>query len=256
MKNHTPAVALQHSLYTSRNPTRRYLHCRRRDWVLKQLEACGPTALALELGPGSGVYLPSLAALSETTLALDYDGAQLRAARATVRDLGATKLAYLQGDLRKLPIADESVDLLLLSEVIEHVRGSALLLSALGKLLKPGGKLILTTPQPFSPLELLGRIAFLPGMLQLLRFIYREPIEPTGHINVLRRRCLEQQLFAAGFRILKRDTLGLYLPVVAEFGGKRGQRFLARVESLLQRTPLRCLLWTQCYVLEVGHKSE
>src|SRR5882724_12373918 len=60
-------LALQRALYESRNPTRRWLHCTRRDWIagrLTRLAADGRRA-ALEVGPGSGVYVPLLARLFE-----------------------------------------------------------------------------------------------------------------------------------------------------------------------------------------------
>ena len=71
------------------------------------------------------------------------------------------------------------------AEVIEHIADAHAALCGLEKLLKPGGTLILSTPQRYSPLELCAKIAFLPGFIQLVRLIYREPILETGHIKVL-----------------------------------------------------------------------
>ncbi|MFK7830131.1 MAG: class I SAM-dependent methyltransferase [Congregibacter sp.] len=257
MSQREAAVALQHTLYQSRNPTRRYLHCARRDWVRARLGDCGAHALAMELGPGSGVYLPTLAAGAQQVVALDVDAAQLSAARQALPDLaGRCSVHFLQADLCALPIASGSVDVLLCSEVIEHVEYSAQLLASCESLLAEDGIFILTTPQPLSPIELLSRIAFLPGILQLLRRVYREPIEPTGHINVLGQAELEQQIRHAGLRVVERDTLGFYLPLIGEFGGKPGQRLLAVLERLLCRSPLRFLLWTQCYVLRKADGTE
>ncbi len=53
-------VALQDTLYDSRNPTRRWLHRSRRAYIEEAIEAAGPGQSALEVGPGSGVYLPAL----------------------------------------------------------------------------------------------------------------------------------------------------------------------------------------------------
>lgn len=252
MSDPAALVALQRALYASRNPTRRYLHCARRDWIYAQLQRCERTSLALEVGPGSGVYLPMLAEVADTVLAVDQQAAYLLAARqqlATDVDAAGDGIAYVQADLRAMPIAPGSIDILLCSEVLEHIPDSAQLLLAMAKLLTPEGRLVLTTPQPFSPLELLGKIAFLPGLLQLLRWIYREPIEPTGHINLLRRKALQAQFARAGLAVEGDELLGLYLPLVGEFGGVRGQRLLAWLEPRIRATPLRFLLWTQCYVL-------
>ena len=254
MKYAARLVALQRSLYESSNPTRRYLHCVRRDWIHEQISALSeekPAALAVEIGPGSGVHLPPLAGAAEQVLALDVEHAYLRA--ASERYAGEQcrdRLYFAEGDLRCAPLRAASVDLLLCSEVLEHVVDTPAMLRGIAELLDAGGHAIVTTPQPFSPVEVLGKIAFLPGVLQLVRLLYREPVEPTGHINVMGRRKLEAQFAAAGLTILRRETLGFYLPVIAEFGGRRGQRLLAWLESLLRGGQLRALLWTQCYVLK------
>jgi 2-polyprenyl-3-methyl-5-hydroxy-6-metoxy-1,4-benzoquinol methylase len=252
-------IALQKTLYASRNPTRRYLHCARRDWVQAQIGRLGhqsDIATALELGPGSGVYLPDLARTAERVIALDVEPSYLEAAQSLLggEDLCA-RIDYVQGDLTQHLLADQSVDLLLCSEVIEHVADSTSLLHAMAAVLAPGGKLILTTPQPYSPVEMLGKIAFLPGVVQLLRWIYREPIEPTGHINLLTRKDLEAQCAGAGLCVLEREVLGFYLPVIGEFAGEPGQRLLAAMERVLRGTWLEGLLWTQCYVLQRGNQA-
>lgn len=251
-------VALQKTLYASRNPTRRYLHCARRDWVQAQIGRLGhqsDIATALELGPGSGVYLPDLARTAERVIALDVEPSYLEAAQSLLGGEGlSARIDYVQGDLTQHLLADQSVDLLLCSEVIEHVADSTSLLHAMAAVLAPGGKLILTTPQPYSPVEMLGKIAFLPGVVQLLRWIYREAIEPTGHINLLTRQELEAQCAGAGLRVLEREVLGFYLPVIGEFAGEPGQRLLAAMERVLRGTWLEGLLWTQCYVLQRGNQ--
>lgn len=253
MNNAARLVALQRSLYESSNPTRRYLHCARRDWIHTQISAladAGSVALALEVGPGSGVHLPALAGAAGQVLALDVECAYLRAARERFASEPGSGLSFAQGDLCRAPLPSASVDLLLCCEVLEHVADSRAMLAAIARLLAPGGRAIVTTPQPFSPVEVLGKIAFLPGFLQLTRWLYREPVEPTGHINVMGRRVLEAQFAAAGLEVVRRETLGFYLPVIAEFGGRAGQRLLAWLDAALRRGPLRSLLWTQCYVLE------
>jgi 2-polyprenyl-3-methyl-5-hydroxy-6-metoxy-1,4-benzoquinol methylase len=244
-------VALQRTLYQSRNPTRRYLHCLRREWVQQQIAATGDVALALEVGPGSGVYLPALASRAAQVVAIDREPAYLTAARDWLRDKpAAQRVCVVEADVCASPLPAGSVDLLLCSEVLEHVSDSPGMLQALAALLKPDGRMLLTTPQPASPLEVLGKVAFLPPILPLLRWVYREPVEPTGHINLMGRRELEAQIHAAGLRICEREVFGLYLPLIAEFGGRPGQRLLEWLDRRLRGSVLQCLLWTQCYRLE------
>ncbi|GAB5413767.1 MAG: hypothetical protein Cons2KO_13700 [Congregibacter sp.] len=256
-------VALQQTLYRSRNATRRYLHATRRAWVEEQIARAstangGASNFALELGPGSGIYLSALGQVAQTVLAVDIDFDMLHAAREAVDDPqisgsgreGFSTTGFIAADICRSPLADASIDLILCSEVIEHVEDSEAVLTAMVRLLKPDGRLILTTPQPLSPLEILGKVAFLPGIIHLLRALYREPIEPTGHINVLSRRALEQQMRRAGLCVEQRASCGFYLPIIAEFGGSAGANFLRWCDRHLRNSPLSPLQWTQCYVLK------
>ena len=84
--------------------------------------------------------------------------------------------------------------MVLCSEVVEHIPDSAAALRAMHALLRPGGLLVLSTPQRHSPLEVAGRVAFLPGIVTLVRAVYREPILATGHINLLTAREARLQL--------------------------------------------------------------
>src|SRR5260370_16627705 len=70
-------LALQRALYESRNPTRRWLHCTRRDWITERLTrlAAGRRGVALEVGPGSGVYVPLLPRLFDRVTVSDVHDA-------------------------------------------------------------------------------------------------------------------------------------------------------------------------------------
>ena len=236
----TPAaelLALQDTLYASRNPTRRWLHAARRAWIedaLRRAAASGART-AIEVGPGSGVYLPLMVELFASVTATDVEEAFL----ARAREMDGVRA--LRDDVTRSALAEASFDVVLCSEVIEHVPDPAPALRGLRRLLAPGGTLILSTPLRWSPLELLGRVAFLPGIVQVVRLVYREPILPTGHVGLLSERALRRELAAAGLRVRRAAKTGLYLPLVAEAGGERGRRALERL-SLRGR-----LLWTQLY---------
>ncbi|HEX2084318.1 MAG TPA: class I SAM-dependent methyltransferase [Solirubrobacteraceae bacterium] len=239
----TPAaelLALQDTLYASRNPTRRWLHAERRAWIEAALGrlAAGGARRAIEVGPGSGVYLPLMVELFASVTAVDVEEAFL----ARAREVEGVRV--VRDDVTRSALPAGSFDVVLCSEVIEHLRDPRPALLGLRRLLAPGGRLVISTPLRRSPLELLGRVAFLPGVVRAVRAVYREPILPTGHVGLLSARALRRELAAAGFRVLEEGRTGLYLPVVAELGGERGQRLLARLAR-----PGR-LLWTQLYVCD------
>src|SRR6266481_1664699 len=76
-------LALLETLYSSRNPTRRWLHCTRRDWIIAKLRECARIrpGRALEVGFGAGVYLPALCESYREVVATDLDQAHLNHAR-------------------------------------------------------------------------------------------------------------------------------------------------------------------------------
>ena len=121
-------------------------------------------------------------------------------------------------------------------------------LAGIRRVLKPGGRLVLSTPQRWSTLEVCARIAFLPGVIRLVRLVYREPVLEAGHINLLTEREARRQIAAAGFAVDAHAKTGLYLPVLAEAGGEPVRRLEAWLARHLHPGPLDFLLWTQCYV--------
>lgn len=244
-------VALQETLYDSKNPTRTWLHTSRRDWITNALVSCSAGRAvnrALEVGPGSGLYLPLLSQLSKSVIASDIEQEYLEHAAEVVGDL--QNVECRTDDITETGLTPGVFDLMLCTEVIEHIADSPAALAGLRRLLSPDGRLVLSTPQRYSPLEICSKVAFLPGIIDIVRLIYREPIIPTGHINLLTEQELKRQLDAAGFTILEEYKCGMYLPVVAEALGQLGLRFEQWLEKKLRGGRLDFLLWTQCYVLK------
>lgn len=248
MASESELVALQETLYRSCNPTRRWLHCARRDWIIEALRRHAPanSARALEVGPGSCIYLPVLARLFNEVVATDIEAAFLKHAAPLRHRLPNLQLALDNICDSALPPA--SFDLILCTEVVEHIADSAAALRGMRRLLKPGGVLVLSTPQRYSPLEQAARIAFLPGVIALVRRIYQEPVLETGHINLMTARTVQRQLRDARFAVREQHQSGMYLPLLAEFGGATALRFEQWLERKLRGTVAGGLLWTQFYI--------
>jgi SAM-dependent methyltransferase len=242
-------LALQETLYTSRNPTRRWLHCTRRDRIeadLRSVAQATARGRALEVGPGSGVYLALLAQLFDEVVAVDIEETFLDNARTLASQV--TNLTVVADDITCTRLPAHSFDVVLCSEVIEHIADSRAALRGMHDLLRPGGLLVLSTPQRHSPLELVGRVAFLPGVITIVRSVYKEPILATGHINLLTPRQAREQLDEAGFEVIDSGQSGVYLPLVAEFTGRLGLKLERRLERKIAGGRLSALLWVQYYV--------
>lgn len=238
-------VAFQRQLYDDPNPTRRGLHRKRREWVLgAALAHSEPGDRILEVGVGCGVFTQALSEASRRVSAVDINPAFLDnvAALDTVE-------TYLKDATHPLDLGAH--DLAICSEVLEHVppdRSQAMLDSLFGAL-KPGGRLILTTPQRYSTVELVARLFKYPVVLALARKLYGSA-EELGHINLLTAGALHEQLRTAGFSVERQKRFGFYLPAIAEFGGSPGAALLRLLERLLGALPvMRGLLWTQGWVL-------
>jgi SAM-dependent methyltransferase len=238
-------LAFQAALYTHPNPTRRGLHQRRRAWVEQRLSLLvGSESLALEVGVGCGVFVRYLADRAARVHAVDINQAFLDGVA------GIRQVHTLNADATRA-LAIEAVDVALCTEVLEHVpRDRSLpMLQSLRAALKPGGYLVLTTPQRYGTVELVARLFRFPSVLALARRLYGTA-EELGHINLLTAGQLRDQLARAGFEMIEQERFGFYIPLVAEFGGRPGWALLSAAEKLLRPVPvLRGLLWTQAYLL-------
>jgi 2-polyprenyl-3-methyl-5-hydroxy-6-metoxy-1,4-benzoquinol methylase len=242
------SVAAQAALYSSKNPTRRWLHSARKAWVLNAVRnhASVDRSRALEIGPGAGIYLPSLVSSWERVTAFDRELAFLKHAKGQVRE---ANLELVVGDIAQSGLRTGGFQLIICSEVIEHVPDPVSALHELHRLLATRGVLILTTPQRFSSLEQLSRIAYLPGVIRLARWVYGEPIWDDGHISLMTEAELRRLFIEVGLEVLEEHMMGAYIPLVAEFGGALGVRVAKTLERRMQSGVLDWLLWTQCYVL-------
>jgi SAM-dependent methyltransferase len=248
MRGESTLLQLQDTLYRSRNPTRRWIHTRRREVIegLLRTVAGAGVEQALEIGPGSGVYLPLLASLATKVVVSDIEPSFLD--RAKEQLAGRPDTRFVVDDITATKLTPGSFDLILCTEVLEHIPAWRAALGSMARLLRPGGALVLSTPQPRSPLELLGKLAFRPGVIQLVRAVYREPILETGHCSLVSARRLDGELASHGLRIEHRSWTGAYLPLVAEVGGQAALRLEQALEPRLQARRLRGLLWTQYVV--------
>lgn len=238
-------IEFQANLYADPNPTRRWLHTTRREWVAAALDAqiAAGARRVLEVGVGAGLFTRHLSGQGCEVLAVDINPTFLSEV-ATLP--GVTTLC---GDLCELDA--KGFDLALCSEVLEHLppSRSQAALQRLHDSLRPGGVLVLTTPQSYSTAELFARLLSLPLVLALAKRIYGATAE-LGHTNRLTRGALHRQLRAPGFATETEARRALYIPVLAEFGGRPGQAAAAALERAIRDVPiLSALVWTQCYVL-------
>lgn len=241
-------VKLQKTLYTSKNPTRRWLHSQRRDWVnakILQYSSDGDNTV-LEIGTGVGAYVDKLLSISRELTIADVEESFLEYSKEKYEK---NNIKFVVDDLLDTSLPKECFDLILFSEVLEHIENTDLALANLMSLLKPGGIIIFSTPQKYSFLELCSKVAYLPGVINVVRWIYGESIMEAGHISLLTARNLNKKLKEVGFKVVESSKAGMYIPLVAEFGGNLGLKFEKFIESHVSKSFLDNILWCQRYIL-------
>jgi ArsR family transcriptional regulator len=99
-----------------------------------------------DLGCGTGQVAAALAPFVAHVVAVDRSGDMLQAARRRVRDAGNVDVR--RGDLEALPIADGELDAATLLLVLHHSPDPAAVLSEAHRVLRPGGRLVITDMLP------------------------------------------------------------------------------------------------------------
>ncbi len=99
-----------------------------------------------DLGCGTGQVAAALAPFVARVIAVDRSGEMLQAARRRVRDAGNVDVR--RGDLEALPIADGDLDAATLLLVLNHVPDPAAALAEAARVLRPGGRLVISDMLP------------------------------------------------------------------------------------------------------------
>jgi SAM-dependent methyltransferase len=96
--------------------------------------------------------------LAERGLHPDYMAADIDA--ATLRKIpGFNEQQFICHDVnRGLPFADSSADYLVCLEVLEHLENATAFLDEAKRVLRPGGRLIVSVPNPYCWMEWLGNL--------------------------------------------------------------------------------------------------
>lgn len=112
-----------------------------------------PPASILDFGCGTGEITRALAAGGYAVAGCDLSPAMVAAARSRTPAGGPTYVVLDAGRLPLLPFADAQFDAVLSSSVFEYLPDAAAQLRELRRVLRPGGWLVATVPDPRHPLR-------------------------------------------------------------------------------------------------------
>ena len=183
----------------------------------------------LEIGCGTGENLHYYA--SKFGFSRAYCVEIASSAEEKIREKGLVPL-ILDVNVDRIPLSDESIDVILFEEVVEHLYNSDLVMSEIKRLLKESGILVLSTPnlaswinrlsllfgyQPFS-----HDVSFLGGFG---RFKYKN--QSNGHIKSFTLRAMLEYLKFFGFEVLE----------VKGIEADGAPPLISRIDSIVSKIP-------------------
>lgn len=158
---HAVAGDYQYRALHSGHPMQRFWHGGKLDmidWLIRPHLAAG--SRVLEVGCGAGNLLLQAVVPGSYPLALDlsmqslaFVGSRLRAAMSEPDGPAGFSCTQAIGEF--LPLADGTFDCVILSEVIEHLERPQDSMLEAGRVLRRGGRLLITTPNYRSPWPLM-----------------------------------------------------------------------------------------------------
>lgn len=119
--------------------------------IMEELVRARPAAV-LDIGCGRGFYvkLTSFFDFPQKISGMDLRSEHLEKA-AAIMDPADGRIELKQGSIYELPFADQSVDFIICSEVLEHLDQPDRGVSEIRRVLKPGGYAALTVPREEFP---------------------------------------------------------------------------------------------------------
>lgn len=101
-------------------------------------------------------------------------------------------------DKTELPFENDFFDIVIAGEIIEHIFDTDFFLEEISRVLKPGGKLLISTPNVAS----LGRRLFLLFGANPIIELSPNEADSVGHIRYFTRKTLKKILEKHGFKII------------------------------------------------------
>ena len=199
-----------------------------------------------EAGCGVGSYLVRLQKEARQAVGLDIEHDRTREAH-----LNADQVVCGAGE--NLPFPDETFDLVLSNEVIEHVRDDRVAVREIVRTLAHGGRLVLFCPNRGYPFETHGiywRGSYHFGNVPLVNYLprrWRDRLAP--HVRVYSRGDLECLFAGLPVRFVHKAVIfGAYDNVIARWPA--AGRALRSVLQSLEHTPLSNLGLSHFWVVE------
>lgn len=200
----------------------------------------------LENGCGVGMYVEHLAPFGGKITGLEYDFE--RAA-----DAGSRSPRIMNAAGEHLPFPDNSFDLILSHEVIEHVQDDTQAIREIVRVLRPSGRAVIFVPNRGYPFETHGiywRGKYRFGNIPLVNYLprkWRDKLAP--HVDVYTHRDMQKLFEGLPVKFIEQTIIfGAYDNIIArlDFIGK----VLRAILQMLEKTPLKVFGLSHFWVAE------
>lgn len=216
----------------------------------------GPGRKVLDCGCGPGTITCDIAAAvapGGEVIGLDAGASQIELARERARRTGAKNASFQVGDVYALPFADETFDCVFSHALLEHLADPVAAMKEFHRVLKPGGRVGVRTPD-------WGGFLYSPQTPEFMRVIECFTArQNAGGGDVRCGHKLRDYALAAGFGDLKTDAVYEVFDPIAEIldvlsHSCAQQGHAEHVKTLKEWGELPGVLFAEAWVSCVGRK--
>ncbi len=186
----------------------RYYHRQKaricRDFILQN---AGMDKNFLDAGAGRGPYTKIAESQYKKIYCFEFDGQELEKAKKNLVKI--VNVDFGQVDLTRIPLADNLIDVVVCSEVVEHIPDQEKAMNELYRVLKPGGTMLFSMPNKNSLFYRKVRKNNLELMARDPKNMNYSEWEFWRHLQ-FSPEDIERLATGSGFKVLERDSVNLF----------------------------------------------